>query len=98
MPNPPQASAFATVTGATGAMTSGYGFSASARNGAGDYTLTLTQEADATECQIVVSPRTAVSQWRVVHTSDSAKQVLLFNAAGAATDGDFTVSLTRFLP
>jgi hypothetical protein len=67
------------------------------RNGVGDYTATLDEAVDATECVIFVQVGTSLLIARVVHTSDTAKQVLVVTAAaGAATDSivDFMVIRT----
>lgn len=59
-------------------------------NGTGDKTITLDQGADSTECAVIVSVRGATSAVsRVVQTSDTAKQILLF----AATDGTTAVDV-----
>lgn len=57
-------------------------------NGAGDKTLTLDQGADSTECAVIATIRGATSGVvRVVQTSDTAKQLLMFAVDGTtATD------------
>jgi hypothetical protein len=89
---------------ATDGTTNGAGFFARGcsvvRNGAGDYTVTidngpLVGEVDSGEASIHVTPGTAGITPRVVHTSDSAKQILTINAAAAATDSICEVSIWR---
>lgn len=82
--------AFGSVNGADGAKVSGAGF-ASARTAKGDYALTLDLAVDATECSITACLRGATSGvCRVVHTSDTVKQVLTFAVDGTtATDLSF---------
>jgi hypothetical protein len=87
------------VAGGTGARVSGQG-AASARTGAGVYTLTM-DGIDAAECAIVATVRAAAgvgSTIDVVHTSDTVKTVHTFDvAAGAnvATDHDFDFVVLR---
>jgi len=73
------------------------GFASVVRNGAGDYTLTLESGGvDAAQCNIQCTSRGAVGLiFAVVHTSDTAKQILETSNAGAATDGDFDVTVTQ---
>lgn len=76
------------------------GFTATiARGGAGNYTLTLDGGGvDATECIDNIQPRGAtVGHFSVVHTSDTAKQIIFTDGGGTATDVDFSVSFSRFL-
>ncbi len=90
--------AFAVVNGAAGTFAANFGFASVARAGAGDNTVTLNKELDTNEGVVIAVPLTATSQVRVVHTSDAAKQILQFAAAGAATDGNFAVIALRCLP
>lgn len=72
---------------------------ACARTGAGVYTLTLDEAADAAACAVQITPRGAgtpvVAQ--VVHTSDTVKTVNLFDSATGATptDSDFDFLVLR---
>lgn len=69
------------------------GFAATiTRNGAGDYSLTLDQGLDSTQCSVHITPRQSPGAIvACVHTSDEIKQILLFDAAGMAADIDFDV-------
>lgn len=84
------------VAGATGARVSGSGFT-SARTGAGCWTITLEREADATECQVIVTRRgTALrTHWSVEQTSDAVKSIACLNAAGAPLDSDFDFAVLK---
>lgn len=76
------------------------GFTATvARAGAGNYTITLDGGGiDATESIENLQVRGAtLSHFSIVHTSDTAKQILMTDAAGTALDADFSVSFSRFL-
>lgn len=78
--------------GAPPAVVFNRGFASVTRNGAGDYTLVLDQGIDSTQCGFKVTPRQSPGAIvAVVHTSDTDKQILLFNAAGVAADVDFDV-------
>ena len=81
---------------AAGALITGRGCT-SARNGAGDFTITLpaNEGVDANECHMVITPRiTAQSAIpRVVHTSDTAKQILLIDDAAGNADVAFDVAI-----
>ena len=79
--------------GAVPAYVFNRGFAAAiTRNGAGDYSLTLDQGIDSTQSSIHVTPRESPGAIvTAVHTSDTSKQILLFDAAGMATDIDFDV-------
>lgn len=89
--------AYGSVNGADGAKVSGAGF-ASARTGAGVYTLTLQEPVDATQCAILVSRRGAAAAadetFSVAHTSDTVKTVTC-TAAGVATDSSFDFAVLR---
>lgn len=82
---------YGSVVGGTGAKAAGAGF-ASARTGAGVYTLTLDQGADSAECAILVSRRGAAAAadgtFGVDHTSDTVKTVR-YTEAGVAADVAF---------
>lgn len=83
--------AYGSVKGTSGLRVSGAGF-ASARTGAGVYTLTLDEGVDSSECAILVTRRGAAAPAdgtiSVDHTSDTVKTVTC-TAAGVATDSDF---------
>jgi hypothetical protein len=66
-------------------------------NGVGDYTLNLNQAADSLETAITVTPETAGRMVAIVHTSDTAKQILTYDDAGVAADADFTALVERIL-
>lgn len=74
-----------------------------AYNGVGDYTLNLLDGGiDAADCAVVVNTRTAVlgAVATVVHTSDTAKQILLVTDAGApgtAVDASFDITIVKRL-
>lgn len=96
--------AWVRFTGATGAIVgTSRGLSATnpvVRNGAGDYTLNLERELDAQETLMVAHGTGGAAgdalEWTMVHTSDSAKQILGFSNAGAAADATtVTVALYR---
>lgn len=84
------------VAGATGALVSGSGF-ASARTGAGVYTITLERPANAAECQLLVTRRgTALrTYWAVSHTTDSVKTVSALDSAGNPLDTDFDFAVVK---
>lgn len=90
--------ALGSVTGATGVAICGAG-AASSRTGAGDYNLTLDQGCDASECTIQITPRGAGTPVvaEVVHTSDTVKQVLLWDSAtgAVATDHNFDYEVKK---
>lgn len=88
--------AFGSVQGSDGAIVSGAGY-ASARTAKGDYAITLDIPVDATQCSILTTLRGATSGvTRVVHTSDSVKQVLTFAVDGTtATDLNFDFLVLR---
>ena len=80
---------------ADGTLTWGAGATTS-KTGAGDYNLTLDHGADATQCAILITPRTAtVAFAQVVHTSDTVKQILLVDAAGAPVASSFDFLVIR---
>ena len=88
--------AVAKVTGATAAFTMSRRFGAAGvHTGAGDILLTLEVQCDPLERITKVTPRTADIYAVVVDTSDTQIQVLTYNNAGAATDSDFDISVTR---
>lgn len=59
------------------------------RTGVGDYNITLDRGLDTTECVVLVtSLTTGERSVRIVHTSDTVKQVLLQTNLGAAVDSD----------
>jgi len=84
------------VAGGTGAIVSGSGF-ASARTGAGVYTITLERQVEQSECQVIVTRRgTALrTYWAVAHTSDAVKTISALDSAGNALDTDFDFVILR---
>lgn len=89
MPAPFSVIAAGKVTGADGASSKTAG-ATTARTAAGVYTLTLSQEVDATEATVLVTPvRATFASATVEHTSDSVKTIRTWDAAGAALDADF---------
>lgn len=83
------------IVGATGAAT-GQGF-ANVHTGAGVQTITLQEGIDEAECSIVATLKGGVTSrsLEVTHTSDTVKVFSSFNAAGAATDLDFSFVIVR---
>ena len=74
-------------TGATAAILQNRRCTSVVRNGAGDYQIVIDQALDAAESCIWVAAEGAVPvEWSYVHTSDTSKQLLALNNAGAATD------------
>lgn len=66
--------------------------------GAGDMTVNLlaAEGVDATECIMMAQVRGANPGYaNVVHTSDTAKQILVFDDAGAAADLDVDIFIAR---
>lgn len=85
------------VIGATGVSTNGYG-AASARTGAGVYTLTLPGAGIAAASLVIqATPILAGALANIVvsHTGDAVKTVETFNAAGGAADIDFHFAIWR---
>jgi len=97
MPAPSLCIAAGKVTGSSGAASKCVG-ATPARTSAGVYTLTLSQEVDATECHVSVTPvGTADVRVAVSHTSDSVKTISTFSGAvGTAADSDFTFQINQF--
>lgn len=78
------------VTGATPpVITFSRGLTSAARNGAGDVQLTLDRAIDGNELVPVLTAQSVGSIGRLVNTSDTSKQILWLNDAGAATDTTF---------
>jgi hypothetical protein len=87
------------VTGATGAKLSGGANVATARTGAGVYTLTTAQAVPAAESVLIITNNTAAGQIQGVHTSDTVKTVTSFAADGTtATDKNFSYLLAFVIP
>lgn len=83
------------VTGATGAAVVARG-AATARTGAGIYTITLDQACDSTECVLFFTSRTAaVVDFSYAHTSDTVKTLTTQTEAGVDTDADFDFIVVR---
>lgn len=81
--------AMGSVNGTTGAKVAGAGFSP-AFTAKGEYTLTLDQGADSTQCACLATPRgTTAIIAAVEQNSDTLKIVRTFDAAGAAANSDF---------
>lgn len=79
--------AWVRFTGATAAILASRGVTSVVRTGAGDYQVVIDVALDATESMIVVVAEGAVQvEWAYVHTSDTSKQLLALNNAGAAAD------------
>jgi len=92
-----QVVAVARIDGATGALLAGKGC-ASARTGAGTYTLTLDQPVDALESVISVSSETdLIAAVSLTHISDTVKGFLSKTvvAGNAPTDATLNVVVTR---
>lgn len=80
--------------GADGVAVWAAGF-ASATTGAGVYTITLDEALDATECAVLVTPRTTAQLTvAVVHTSDTVKTIN-FLLVASATNGAFDVLVIK---
>ena len=78
------------VTGATPpVVTYGRGLTSAARNGAGDVQLVIDRALDANELIPILTPASVGTIGRLVNTSDTSKQILWINDAGAATDTTF---------
>ena len=65
-------------------------------NGVGDYSIDLGQQMDESEGIILISIRTVGFSYQIVHIDDQTKQLLLFDAAGAAVDCVFAVIVIKF--
>jgi hypothetical protein len=66
------------------------------RAGVGDYTINLTVGIPSANCDTSASViGTGNGTINIVHTSDTAKQVLIKSDAGAALDADFNVSFAQ---
>ena len=65
------------------------------RAGAGDFTVNLDRALDANEMMPCICPGTVGIMYRVVNTSDTAKQLLFINNAAAATDSTFYAAFWR---
>ncbi len=87
------------VAGGAGTVTSqsGQWSAAMTKNGTGDYALTVEPGMDVDEFALIVSIEGSTPLISsIVHTSDTAKQVLLEDDAGAATDATFKVTAFRY--
>lgn len=90
--------AFGKITGASGALTNPVNMTNSVRNGAGDYTLTLGSEIDATTRHSSLTVRGATDGKAVLEPAgeaDGTVNVKTFNTAGAAADVDFEIAVFR---
>ena len=90
--------AAAIVNGTTGTFITNRRCNGNVKNGAGDHSITLDGGGiDSTECMTSVIARGAASvNVTVVHTSDTVKQILMWDNAGVAIDNiDFEVSFRR---
>ena len=70
------------------------------RNGAGDWSITLDEACDEQECVVLVTLGTTLLIARVVHTSDTVKQILVITVAAgnAATDSIVDIVVFRTAP
>jgi len=75
------------ITGADGVALFARGC-ATARTGAGVYTVTLDRGADANECIVLAQSETISTFASVAHTSDTVKTISVENDASAATDSN----------
>ena len=67
-----------------------------AKTATGTYTCTLDDDADATQCAIVVTMRGGAGQASVAHTSDTVKTITTFAADGiTASDRAFDIIILR---
>lgn len=73
-------------TGATGVILQSRGVTSVTRNGAGDFQIVIDVALDVTESRVHMESQGLALEFGVVHTSDTSKQVLSLNNAGAATD------------
>lgn len=73
-------------TGATGAILTNRGVTSVTRTGAGDFQIVIDVALDAAESSIRVDSQGVALETGYVHTSDTSKQILYLNNAGAATD------------
>lgn len=82
-----------------GSRVAGAGKFASARTGAGVYTVTLQEGGvDSTQCVVNLSLRTASGILRCTHTSDTVKTIEAFAVDGTtATDKAFDFEI-KYLP
>lgn len=73
------------------------GFSSVANGGVGLNDLTLDQAADATQCIIIATPRSAVADIGIAtqQTSDTVKRVLTYAAGVLANTVGFDVAVFR---
>lgn len=76
-------------------ITTGRGITSVARNGAGDFQVVMTRGINANEIMPVILPGTVGIIPRIVHTSDTSKQLLFISHAGAATDSTFYFAAWR---
>lgn len=73
-------------TGATAAILTNRGVVSVTRTGAGDFQIVIDVALDATESCVEVHSQGVTLETGYVHTSDTSKQILYTNNAGAATD------------
>lgn len=67
-------------------------------NGVGDHTITLDEALNANECIVLYEGRGAGLIPQIVHTSNTAKQLLTLDNAGAPADGAYALAFTRIPP
>ena len=81
-----------------GVLDSGGGV-ATARTGAGVYTLTMPEGVDVLEAITTITPKTAGMSLTIAHTSDTVKTVSSLDTAtaGTPTDCDFEFKIERLL-
>lgn len=84
------------VIGGTGVATKIRG-AASARTGAGTYTITLDQPLNAADCVVRAQVRggAANCNCRIVHTTDAVKTITTHVGAAAAADQNFDFEVKR---
>ena len=86
----------AKVTGGTGAIANNVNITGAVRNGIGDYTINLGSEIDPTTRSCLITPRSpGIVELAPGGDTDGSLQVLTKDAAGAAADVDFEVTIFR---
>jgi len=84
------------INGADGATNiAGTGNWSAVRNGAGDYTVTLTELIDATQCAVLATPRVTSTSVAVIAQTDSTIQFAVDNDASNPTDASIDFLVVR---
>lgn len=84
------------VAGATGLRTgASLGVSNTVRNGAGDYTVTLSPEIDSASALVLATSKTTARFVAADQISDSRVDVLTTDLAGVPTDTGFALGVFR---